>query len=115
MYLGTGLLSAYFAARCCRSQRSYKFERAVRLLGAEYHALAFYPFQLTGGEIGYEAYLCAYQVFRLVVFGYAAHDGASAHAVVYSELEEFVCFGDFDAFQYCSHTYVKLLKCGEIH
>lgn len=106
-----------------RACRAYDDKSSVGIFGAQYHTLRIDAAQATHGQVGDEAYLTAYKILGVVVFGNAGDDGATiGSAVVDAEFEQFVCLGhtlaglDGTYTKVCFHkgveVYIRLLGRG---
>ena len=85
-------------------------EASASVLGAQDHALALNSLEFAGREVGDKAHLLAHQVLGLIPLGDAADDGASGHAIIDRELQQFVGLFHLLALEDGAHTDVELGK-----
>ena len=108
--------SSHLTARLHLTEHGSHCERAVEVHGREYHALTFNAHHLARRKVGDEQYILADELFRLIVGGDAAEDGArSARTVVDGELQQLLALLHFLAVDDVSHADVHLLEGVEVH
>ena len=60
--------------------------------------------------------MCAYQLFRVwIALCNTRHDCTTTHTIIQFELQQFICFRHFCAFQHRSHTNISLFPFVECH
>lgn len=96
---------------CYRTGGSDHYKVSVAVHCRQYHSLRFNAHHFARLEVGYEADLFPYKHRRILIGeGDAAQDRAFLHAVFNEELEQFLRFLHFGAFQNFSYTDVNFVE-----